>query len=90
MNNEIFKEWFFECFIPGVMKYLKSRDLPIKAVFLIGSAPTHLTANELVKGYITVKFLPPNVSAGAANGAEGSQELQESSQIANAKSTGRR
>lgn len=63
MNCEIFKEWFFDYFVPGVTKYLKACNLPIKAVLLIDNAPSHPEASELTKGNITVKFFPPNVTA---------------------------
>lgn len=60
----IFKEWFYECFVPGVTKHLKERGLPIKAVLLIDNAPTHPAAESMVKGdIILVKYLPPNVTA---------------------------
>lgn len=63
MDSAIFKDWFFNCFVPGVTKYLKDRGLPVKAVLLIDNAPTHPAAESLVKGDITVKYLPPNVTS---------------------------
>jgi len=63
MNSANFKDWFFECFVPGVANYLKLCGLPIKDVLLINNAPTHLATNELIKGGVTVRFLPPNVTS---------------------------
>jgi hypothetical protein len=65
MNSEIFKLWFDNDFVPQVRKYLKSNDLPQKAVLLLDNAPSH--PNETIlksrDGNICVKFLPPNVTA---------------------------
>lgn len=63
MVSDIFKQWFFENFVPSVKKYLKNCGLPNKAVLLIDNAPSHPSVNELVKDDISVKFLPPNVTS---------------------------
>lgn len=63
MVSVIFKNWFYENFVPEVEKYLKKCGLPIKAVLLIDNAPSHPPIEELAKGNITVKFLPPNVTS---------------------------
>jgi hypothetical protein len=65
MNQEIFKQWFDQHFVPQVREYLKSKGLPQKAVLVLDNAPSH--PNEMClksdDGKIFVKYLPPNVTA---------------------------
>lgn len=61
MSCEIFTEWFHHEFVPKVELFLKSKNLPRKAILLLDNAPTHPTA--LGNGDIIVKFLPPNVTS---------------------------
>jgi len=63
MVSDIFKQWFFENFVPSVKIHLKNCSLPNKAVLLIDNAPSHPSVSELVKDNIFVKFLPPNVTS---------------------------
>ena len=63
MCSVIYKDWFFECFVPGVTKYLKDCGLPIKAVLLTENPPTHPAADLLVSGNITVNVLASNATA---------------------------
>uniref|UniRef100_A0A1B6LQW8 DDE-1 domain-containing protein n=2 Tax=Graphocephala atropunctata TaxID=36148 RepID=A0A1B6LQW8_9HEMI len=61
---KFFKQWFYYDFVPLVKKYLKYNGLPMKAVLLIDNAPSHPSVDQLlVKDNISVKFLPPNVTA---------------------------
>ncbi|XP_023306140.2 jerky protein homolog-like [Lucilia cuprina] len=48
MNTGIFKVWFFEMFIPEVESYLKSNNLPMKALLILDNAPSHPPAEELI------------------------------------------
>uniref|UniRef100_A0A2S2QI26 Jerky-like n=1 Tax=Sipha flava TaxID=143950 RepID=A0A2S2QI26_9HEMI len=63
MNGNIFKNWFFETFVPTTKTFLKQKKLPEKAVLFIDNAPCHPSESELRDGEIYVKFLPPNVTA---------------------------
>ncbi|XP_025425198.1 jerky protein homolog-like [Sipha flava] len=63
MNGNIFKNWFFETFVPTTKTFLKQKKLPKKAVLFIDNAPCHPSESELRDGEIYVKFLPPNVTS---------------------------
>jgi len=63
MNGNIFKNWFFEKFVPTIMTFLKQKKLPEKVVLFIDNAPCHPSENELRDGNIFVKFLPLNATA---------------------------
>lgn len=64
-NAALFKEWFFCIFVPEVTKYLKSKNLPVKAMLLLDNATCHLSKVELTTedGRISVYFFPPNTTA---------------------------
>lgn len=61
LNRCIFREWFHQCFVPGVEGYLTSKQLPFKALLLLDNAPTH--PRDLTHSYpnIKVEFLPPQM-----------------------------
>lgn len=65
MDCEIFRDWFQKHFVPEVLNYLQSKNLPQRAVLLIDNAPSHPSELQLKSsdGEIFVKFLPPNVSS---------------------------
>ncbi|XP_055708815.1 jerky protein homolog-like [Phlebotomus papatasi] len=63
MSRYLFKEWFFNDFVPQVCQYLANKNLPQKAVLLLDNAPVHPDEKELVSGGIRVLYLPPNVTA---------------------------
>ncbi|XP_071053235.1 jerky protein homolog-like [Onthophagus taurus] len=62
MNQDIFKAWFFEEFVPSVKKHLKSKHLPERAMLLLDNAPEERTL-QTADGQIFVQYLPPNVTA---------------------------
>nr|XP_022917821.1 jerky protein homolog-like [Onthophagus taurus] len=64
MTCEIFKEWFFENFVPEIKKFLKSHGLPPRAILLLDHAPSHPPKEKLrtADGMIFVIFMPPNVT----------------------------
>ena len=68
-NAAIFKDWFFNHFIPKVRRYQDNvLHLPpdeVKAILLLDNAPAHPHADKLVSrdGRIKVVFLPPNTTA---------------------------
>lgn len=63
MDAALFKNWFFEQFVPKTEKFLKKNRLPRKALLLLDNAPSHPDVNELKSGDIKVMYLPPNVTA---------------------------
>lgn len=62
MDGALFKEWFFDEFVPAVKKHLKSKNLPTRAVLLLDNAPSHPSECVLKKGNIKALFLPPHVT----------------------------
>ena len=63
MNSTIFEEWFHNEFVPSVSQFLKSKNLPNKAILIIDNAPSHPDVSKLKKDGISVIFLPPNVTS---------------------------
>lgn len=65
MTKGLFNNWFHKCFVPEVRTWLKSHNLPQKAILLLDNAPCHSCVDELTSDYklITAMFLPPNCTA---------------------------
>lgn len=65
MDRVIFKQWFFQKFIPQVRAYLQENNLPPKAVLLLDNAPSHPDVEQLksADGNIFVAYFPPNVTS---------------------------
>lgn len=63
MSESIFKNWFFHQFVPEVEKFLKSKNLPRKAILILDNATTHPDVQYLQDKDITAMFLPPNVTS---------------------------
>ncbi|KFD50258.1 hypothetical protein M513_08886, partial [Trichuris suis] len=64
VNFHVFKEWFEGTFIPEVKTYQSSIGKTGKVLLLIDNAPAHPSAQyiDAVDEFVTVKFLPPNVT----------------------------
>lgn len=64
MSAELFKDWFFDQFVPSVKSHFVSLGKPedTKAVLLLDNCRAHPSANELTSGNISVVYLPPNVT----------------------------
>jgi hypothetical protein len=62
VTQDIFKEWFFEEFVPAVRRKMSELKLPKKALLVLDNAPGHPSEDELLSddGQITTMFLPPN------------------------------
>lgn len=63
MSCDIFTSWFKNQFVPNVNEFLKSKNLPRKALLILDNAPTHPNAKFLQDGDIRVMYLPPNVTS---------------------------
>uniref|UniRef100_A0A5S6QFT0 DDE-1 domain-containing protein n=1 Tax=Trichuris muris TaxID=70415 RepID=A0A5S6QFT0_TRIMR len=65
MNVQLFKDWFIKIFITEVKKYQALIGKTGKVLLLIDNAPAHPSAAYLnmVDEHVTMKFLPPNVTA---------------------------
>lgn len=63
MNQKIFIDWFQNVFVVQVKKYLKSQNLPEKALLIMDNAPSH-PLNELdMDENIKCVFLPANTTS---------------------------
>ena len=60
MTADIFRDWFYNIFVPHVTNFLRSKSLPIKAVLLVDNASVH---DRIALGDIRVEFLPPNTTS---------------------------
>ncbi|XP_041979219.1 jerky protein homolog-like [Aricia agestis] len=65
ITKELFKQWFFDCFVPEVKNFLKERYLPQKALLMLVNAPGRPSEEELTTEdkNITAMFLPSNCSS---------------------------
>lgn len=63
MQESIFKEWFFQQFVPAVEKYLSSKNLPRKAVLILDNATSHPDIQYIADKDIKAMYLPPNVTS---------------------------
>lgn len=65
MTADIFRDWFHNQFVPQVITFLKSKNLPLKAMLLLDNAPGHPDLDDLKsnEGEIFAVYLPPNVTA---------------------------
>ena len=65
MNSDTFKQCFFHEFVPATTKYLKDRNLRVKALLILDNAPSLPSAEFLQSpdGNIKALFLPPNTTS---------------------------
>lgn len=61
MTTRLFKDWFFNCFVPDVENYLKKKNLAFKVLLLLDNAPSH--SIELNHPNVQIVFLPPNTTS---------------------------
>lgn len=60
MTANLFKDWFNNCFVPEVQKYMTQKDLEFKILLLVDNAPSHPV---LEHPNIKLLFLPPNTTS---------------------------
>lgn len=58
----LFMEWFHQCFIPEVKKYLEEEGLEFKVLLIIDNAPGHPEFVCYENENVEVVFLPPNTA----------------------------
>ena len=65
VDRDIFRDWFFNCFVPETKQRLSELGEEEKAILFLDNCSAHPSEDELVSadGKITAKFLPPNVTA---------------------------
>ncbi|XP_010614848.1 tigger transposable element-derived protein 1-like [Fukomys damarensis] len=66
LTRVFFIEWINEVFGPAVKKYLLEKNLPLRALLVMGNAPAHPPGfeDDLLEEFqfMKVKFLPPNTT----------------------------
>ena len=62
LDNEIFRDWFLDDFVPAVSRFLDERSLAQKAVLILDDHTVLLDENIFQAGEIKTMYLPPKVS----------------------------
>lgn len=65
VNTTIFLSWFHDVFVPDVQTNLQSMGLQPKALLILDNCSAHPDEDSLVSadGFVTTKYLPPNVTS---------------------------
>ena len=65
VDRDIFRDWFFNCFVPETKQKLRELGQEERAILFLDNCSAHPSEDELISadGKITAKFLPPNVTA---------------------------
>ncbi|XP_058828455.1 jerky protein homolog-like [Topomyia yanbarensis] len=65
MTRALFKDWFFQQFVPKVKVFLQSTNLPLKAILVLDNCSAHCNCDELKTsdGAFSTILLPPNTTA---------------------------
>lgn len=64
VTAEVFMDWFNNCFVHEVQKYLASKNLDFKVLLLLDNAPGHPEEDlHFAHPNIEVMFLPPNTTS---------------------------
>jgi hypothetical protein len=61
MTQDLFKDWFYNCFIPEVEAFMSEKKLYFKALLIIDNASCHKV--ELNHPSVKVIYMPPNCTA---------------------------
>ncbi|XP_042322498.1 tigger transposable element-derived protein 1-like [Sceloporus undulatus] len=59
----VFMEWFHQCFVPQVKKYLEEEGLEFNVLLIIENAPGHPESVCYENDNVGVVFLPPNTTS---------------------------
>ncbi|XP_068605023.1 tigger transposable element-derived protein 1-like [Brachionichthys hirsutus] len=60
MTQELFEDWFVNCFIPPVREYCLGRGVPFRVLLLLDDAPGHPPNLTDLHRDVKVVFMPPN------------------------------
>lgn len=64
MNRQLFREWFFEQFVPSVEKFAQMNKHKPRALLLLDNCSAHHDGGDsLEHGDIKVMYLPPNITS---------------------------
>lgn len=66
MNRELFKEWFYEQFVPSVRNFAQQNGREPRALLLLDNCSAHHDGGTVLEsddGKIKTLFLPPNVTS---------------------------
>ncbi|CAI5773286.1 transposable element-derived 1-like [Podarcis lilfordi] len=58
-----FQDWFHNCFVPEVKRYLEEKQLNFKVLLIVDNAPGHPEALCFAHNDVEVVFLPPNTAS---------------------------
>ncbi|XP_060129836.1 tigger transposable element-derived protein 1-like [Zootoca vivipara] len=58
-----FLDWFHNCFVPEVKRYLEEKQLDFKVLLIVADAPGHPKALCFAHDDVEVVFLPPNTAS---------------------------
>jgi hypothetical protein len=61
MTSSIFTDWFHNCFIPHVEKFMSVNNLESKALLILDNAPVHKI--QFNSNKMKVEFLPASTTA---------------------------
>ena len=56
-------EWFHNCFVAQVERYLAERNLSFKVLLLVDNTPGHTELLKVAHSNVEVIFLPPNTTS---------------------------
>ncbi|XP_004451066.1 tigger transposable element-derived protein 1 [Dasypus novemcinctus] len=64
MTSDIFWDWFHNCFIPEVKRYLQGKNFAFKVLLILDNAPAHCR-EELENAHpsVEVLFMPPSTAS---------------------------
>jgi hypothetical protein len=64
VTADVFMDWFNNCFVHEVEKYLVSKNLAFKVLLLLDNAPGHPSQRlQFAHPNVEVQFLPPNTTS---------------------------
>nr|XP_033815676.1 tigger transposable element-derived protein 1-like [Geotrypetes seraphini] len=62
-TRALFLEWFHQCFVPEVRKYLANKGMEFKVLLVLDNAPGHPDSHEFHIEGVEIVYLPPNTTS---------------------------
>nr|XP_033813974.1 tigger transposable element-derived protein 1-like [Geotrypetes seraphini] len=62
-TRALFLEWFHQCFVPEVRKYLANKGMEFKVMLALDNAPGHPDSHEFHIEGVEIVYLPPNTTS---------------------------